>query len=220
MTSLPHPLASVNLDSYSFPQSLFCSSTSLTMATRGRDARINIEAALAMLDTSYSGSEFDVSDSDTSSESDLRQKNSEFENDVQHLRSDEEETGTVANSRGSPATRHDNQLDPGEGPSTSRNTCGLDCRGEPTEPGRSHSDSDRSESSSDESCTERNTTPKSRKRVRKPQSWKKEVRIRLRNSGKKYRYAPGKEVLTAYFNNHCPIKHDYTVSTLGCCPNI
>ena len=188
------------------------------MATRGRDARINTEAALAMLDTSFSGSEFDVSDSDPSSESDLRQKNDEFEDDVQHLRSDEEETGTVADSRGSPATRHDNQLDPGEGPSTSRNTCGLDRRGESTDPGRS--DSDRGESSGDESCTNRNTTPKSRKRVRKPQRWKKNVRIRLRNSGKKYRSAPGKEVLTTYFNNHFPIKHYYTVSTLGCCPNV
>ena len=93
------------------------------MATRGRDARINTEAALAMLDTSFSGSEFDVSDSDPNSESDLRQKNGEFDNDVQHLRSDEQEPGTVADGPGSPITRDDNQLDPDEGPSTSRNTC-------------------------------------------------------------------------------------------------
>ena len=125
----------------------------------------------------------------------------------------------MADGRGSPVTRDDNQLDPDEGPSTSRNVCGLDCQGELSELGRSQSDSDRGESSSDESCTESNTTPKSRKRVRKPRRWKKNVRIRLRNSGKKYTSAPGKEVLTTYFNNYFHIKHYYTVCTLGCCPN-
>ena len=56
------------------------------MARRGRAARISIEAALSMLDTSFSGSELDVPDSDPNSKSNLRQKNGEFESDVQHLK--------------------------------------------------------------------------------------------------------------------------------------
>lgn len=165
------------------------------MARRVRAARINTEAALSMLDTSFSGSEFDLPDSDLNNDGDLRQENDEFESDVQDERSDEQETGTVPDGRGSQATRDDNQLDPGEGPSTSRNASGPGCQGEVSEPETSQSDSDRGESSNGESCTESNTTPKSRKRVRKPQKWKKNVRIRLRNSGKKYTSAPGKQVL-------------------------
>ena len=45
-----------------------------------------------------------------------------------------------------------------------------------------------------ESDHEGEETPKSRKRVRRPKRWKKNKRIRLRNTGKEYTSVPGKKV--------------------------
>lgn len=139
------------------------------MARRGR---INTETALTMLDTSFSGSEFDVLDSD---DGDLRRDDESIESCV-------EERGTVGDDGGSPAVRDDNQLDPDGGPSTSS---------------PDNVDSDREEDGEDQGV-EGSTTPKTRKRVRKPRKWKKNVRIRLRNSGKDYTAALGKQVLFCY----------------------
>ena len=82
---------------------LFLGGCSLAMARRGR---INTETALTMLDTSFSGSEFDVVDSD---DSDLRRDDESIES--------VEERGMVGDDGGS-AVRDDNQLDPDGGSST------------------------------------------------------------------------------------------------------
>ena len=87
----------------------------------------------------------------------------------------------VGDDGGSPAVR-DNQLDPDGGSSTSS---------------PDNMDSDHGEDGEDQGV-EGSTTPKSRKRVRKSRKWKKNVRIRLRNSGKDYTSAPGKQVLFCY----------------------
>ena len=70
------------------------------MARRGR---INTETALTMLDTSYSGSEFDVLDFD---DGDLRRDDESIES--------VEGRDTVGDDGGSPAVGDDNQLDPSE----------------------------------------------------------------------------------------------------------
>ena len=79
----------------------------------------------------------------------------------------------------------------------------VDGQGEPGERGSSQSDSN-----DDESSTESSITPKSRKRVRKPQRWKKNTRIRLRNSGKsKHLLLARRNILvTTYFTYYCHIK--------------
>lgn len=115
------------------------------------------------------------------------------------MRSDEQESGTSNNDRESGSTVADDGSSPmmrdfDDRPSTSRDAyCGV-C-GELDEPEGSQSDSDCRENSSDGADVEGNPTPKSRKRVRRPRGWKKNVRIRLRNSGKDYTSAPGKKVL-------------------------
>ena len=62
-------------------------------------------------------------------------------------------------------------------------------------------------------------TPKSRKRVRRPQMWKKNKRIGLRNAGKEYTSAPGKKVIlpnSIFLFMH--IIFCFILCTLGCCP--
>ena len=143
------------------------------MARRGRAAWINTETALSMLDVSLSGSEFDGLDSDHVGGD---REDDDLESDVQHVRSDEQESGTSTNDRESGSTVADDgsssmMRDFDDRPSTSRDAYGGGVCGELGEPEGSQSDSDCRESGSDDADVEGNPepTPKSRKRVRRPQ---------------------------------------------------
>ena len=58
-------------------------------------------------------------------------------------------------------------------------------------------------------------TPKSHKIVRRPKQWKKNKRIRLRNTGQKYTSAPGKQVILLPCLHFMHINNNNLFHTIG-----
>lgn len=182
-------------------------SSFLTMAAfrRIQAARINTETALAMLDSSFDGSESeDAPDGDAfAATTDPGDKESEIE---EQLRTGSSSDGYTAGAEvsdgsfgpvevGSPSRSAESSVSgsvPGETPSReeqSHETVG----GQATDQG-GEGDSEDEEEPSEEAEIEDGETPKSRKRVRRVHRWKKSKRIKRRNSGRSYTSAPGKPV--------------------------
>ena len=170
-------------------------------------ARINTETALAMLDSSFDGSESeDAPDRDafTSPEATTDQGDKESEIEEQQ-RTGSSSDGYTAGAEvsdgsfgpvgvGSPSRSAESSASgsvPSETPS--REEQGHDMVGQAIDHG-DEGDSEDDEEPSDETETEDGETPKNRKRVRRAHRWKKSKRIKRRNSGKSYTSAPGKPV--------------------------
>lgn len=180
----------------------------MTAFRRIQAARINTETALAMLDSSFDGSESeDAPDEDafTSPEAttDPGDKESEIE---EQRRTGSSSDGYTAGAEvsdgsfgpvgvGSPSRSAESSVSgrvPSETPSReeqSHETVG----GQAIDHG-DEGDSEDDEEPSNEAETADGETPKSRKRVKRVHRWKKSKRIKLRNSGKSYTSAPGKPV--------------------------
>ena len=171
-------------------------------------ARINTETALAMLDSSFDGSESeDAPDGDafTSPEATTDQGDKESEIEEQQ-RTGSSSDGYTAGAEvsdgsfgpvgvGSPSRSAESSASgsvPSETPS--REEQGHDMVGGQAIDHGDEGDSEDDEEPSDETETEDGETPKSRKRVRRAHRWKKSKRIKRRNSGKSYTSAPGKPV--------------------------
>ena len=138
------------------------------MATRGKATKFTVEKAMLMLDSSFSGSELEGFESDDSLDGYWQNEENE------------QEAGCTDG-----GASHDSGGAEGE---TS------------TEPELTLADGGARSQSEGESDPESNAEsehepPKSRKRVCRPLRWKKNKRIRLRNSGKEYTSSPGNKVI-------------------------